>query len=273
LAPRTIDGAPDTAALGDYAVHPRRTRVTYVGHATVLIELDGVRLLTDPVFRNGVAHLRRHGPAPGPETRARIDAVLLSHLHHDHADLPSLRALSGHTPLLVPRGAGEFLRRAGFSAVSELAVGESATVDGVRIAAVRAVHRGHRTLFGPRADAVGYEVVGSHRLYFAGDTDLFEGMKALAGELDVALLPVWGWGPSLGSGHLDPERGARAAALLAPRVAVPIHWGTFFPLGLARLRPRHLRVPPREFARRTAELAPQVEVRVLSPGESTSLSA
>jgi L-ascorbate metabolism protein UlaG (beta-lactamase superfamily) len=98
-------------------------------------------------------------------------------------------------------------------------------------------------------------------------------MERLAGGLDVALLPVWGWGPSLGAGHLDPERAARAAALLAPRIAIPIHWGTFFPLGLARLRSSLVQAPPREFARRAAELAPQVDVRVLSPGESTSLSA
>jgi L-ascorbate metabolism protein UlaG (beta-lactamase superfamily) len=248
-------------------------RLTYVGHATVLIELDGVRLLTDPILRGRVAHLRRHGPAPGPEIAEQIDAVLLSHLHHDHADLRSLRAIGRDASLLVPPGAGDYLRHAGFSAVSELAVGESVTVGGVRVGAVPAVHGGRRTPFGPRAEAVGFEVSGTRRLYFAGDTDLFEGMEELAAELDVAMLPVWGWGPNIGAGHLDPESGARAAALLAPRIAIPIHWGTFFPLGLARLRPHHLRLPPREFARRTAELAPQVEVRVLSPGESTSLSA
>jgi L-ascorbate metabolism protein UlaG (beta-lactamase superfamily) len=261
------------AARGNDAVSPRRTRVAYVGHATVLIELGGVRLLTDPVLRNRVVHLRRHAPAPAREMTARIDAVLISHLHHDHTDLPSLRGLGRQTPLLAPSGAGEFLRRAGFRTVSELTVGESETVAGVRISAVPAVHRGRRTPFGPRAETVGFEVAGRHRLYFAGDTDLFDGMKELAGGLDIALLPVWGWGPNLGAGQLNPERGARAAALLAPRIAIPIHWGTFFPLGLARLRPGHLRMPPREFARRTAELAPQVEVRVLSPGESTSLSA
>jgi L-ascorbate metabolism protein UlaG (beta-lactamase superfamily) len=246
--------------------------VTYVGHATVLIELDGARLLTDPVLRNRVAHLRRHGPAPAREVTRRIDAVLISHLHHDHADLPSLRALGRQTPLLAPPGAGEFLERAGFSDVSELAVGESTTVAGVRISALPAVHRGHRTPFGPRAETVGFEVAGSHRLYFAGDTDLFEGMGALTGELDIALLPVWGWGPSLGAGHLDPDRGARAAALLAPRIAIPIHWGTFFPLGFARLRPERLRTPPREFAAQLAKLAPEVEPRVLEPGESLVLS-
>jgi L-ascorbate metabolism protein UlaG (beta-lactamase superfamily) len=247
--------------------------VTYVGHATVLIELDGIRLLTDPVLRDRVAHLRRHGPAPAPEVRAGIDAVLISHLHHDHADLPSLRLLDRQTQLLAPPGAGEFLGRSGFVNVSELAPGQRATVEGVRITAVPAVHRGRRPPFGPQAETVGFEIAGEQRLYFAGDTDLFDGMEELAGGLDLALLPVWGWGPNLGAGHLDPERGARAAALLAPRIAIPIHWGTFFPFGLARLWSGSLSAPPREFARRAAELAPQVEARVLSPGESTSLSA
>ena len=114
---------------------------------------------------------------------------------------------------------------------------------------------------------------GSSRAYFAGDTDLFEGMAELAGGLDLALLPVWGWGPTLGPGHLDPERAARAAAILKPRIAIPIHWGTLFPIGLSRLGRRHLIAPPREFERRCAELAPQVEVRVLSPGEATPFSA
>ena len=108
-------------------------------------------------------------------------------------------------------------------------------------------------------------------MYFAGDTDLFDGMRDLPG-VDVALLPVWGWGPTLGEGHLDPDRAAEAAALMRPRVAVPIHWGTFYPVGLKRWRPAPLHEPPERFAARVAALAPGVEVRVLAPGDSTPLS-
>jgi L-ascorbate metabolism protein UlaG (beta-lactamase superfamily) len=89
----------------------------------------------------------------------------------------------------------------------------------------------------------------------------------------VALLPIWGWGPSVGSGHLDPERAARALTLLRPRLAVPIHWGTFYPVGLRRLRPDPLVRPPLEFARLARDLAPDVEVRVLQPGSETSLES
>jgi len=88
--------------------------------------------------------------------------------------------------------------------------------------------------------------------------------------LDVALLPVAGWGPTLGPGHMDPLDAARAAQLIAPRIAIPVHWGTLWPIGLARRRPR-LEDPPRLFAERVASLAPSVEVRILSPGEGTAL--
>jgi L-ascorbate metabolism protein UlaG (beta-lactamase superfamily) len=247
-------------------------QVTYVGHATVLVELDGVRVLTDPILRSRVGPLRRHGARPGPELTEGVDALLISHLHHDHADLPSLRQVSGRVPVFAPPGAGAFLRRSGFEEVSELAPGDSGRVGGVTISAVEAVHPVGWRLFSRGADAIGFELRGGRRIYFAGDTDLFDGMEALGHQLDLALLPVWGWGPRLGPGHLDPERAARAAALLSPRVAVPIHWGTLFPAGLARLAPGRLEAPPHEFARHARTLAPQVEVRVLDPGEATSLS-
>ena len=197
--------------------------------------------------------------------------MLISHLHHDHADLPSLRGIGRGVPLLVPPGVGRFFERRGFAAVSELAPGESRRVGTVTVTATEANHPAKSRLERD-SEPVGFLLSGSRRVYFAGDTDLFDGMEALAGGLDLALLPIAGWGPTLGPGHLDPERAARAAALLAPRVAVPIHWGTLYPLGLARLRPGPFRSPPRDFAAWMRALAPQVEARVLAPGESTSLS-
>jgi L-ascorbate metabolism protein UlaG (beta-lactamase superfamily) len=246
-------------------------RVTYVGHATVFVELDGVRMITDPVLRAWVGPLRRQGAAPSAGVTEEVDAVLISHLHRDHADLPSLRRIARDVPMLVPPGAGEFFERRGFCAVSELAPGESSQVGEIAVTAAEARHSGKRR-FARNAEAIGFLLRGTRRVYFAGDTDLFDGMDALAGGLDLALLPIWGWGPNLGPGHLDPERAARAAAVLSPTIAVPIHWGTLYPVGLARLRPHPLRSPPHEFAARMREIAPQAEVRVLSPGEATSLS-
>ena len=248
-------------------------RVTYVGHATVLIEIDGVRLLTDPVLRSRVGPLRRHGSPPDPRLAEGVDAVLISHLHHDHADVPSLRRLSRTVPVLAAPGAGDFLDRLGFSDVRELSPGDSGDVGGIRVTATEADHPAGGRRFERASRAVGFELAGQRRIYFAGDTDLFDGMEAIgAGDLDLALLPIWGWGTNIGAGHLDPERAARAAALLSAKLVVPIHWGTLYPLGLARLRPAPLRSPPRELARWMSELAPQSELRVLAPGETTSLA-
>jgi L-ascorbate metabolism protein UlaG (beta-lactamase superfamily) len=248
-------------------------RITYLGHATVLAEIDGVRLLTDPVLRSRVGPLRRHGAPPDPRLTEQVDAVLISHLHHDHADLPSLRRLSRTVPVLAAPGAGDFLDRLGFSDVRELAPGDSGEVGGVRVTATDANHPAGGRRFERASRAVGFELTGQRRVYFAGDTDLFDGMEAIGGgRLDLALLPIWGWGTNIGAGHLDPERAARAAALLSAKLVVPIHWGTLYPFGLARLRPGPLRSPPREFATWMRELAPQSELRVLAPGEATSLA-
>jgi len=246
-------------------------RITWIGHATALIELDGVRLLTDPLLRNHLGHLRRHGPAPDPEALRHVDAVLISHLHFDHLDVPSLRRLPRGVRMLVPRGAGGFLRRQGFPGAEELAPGDRADVGGVAVAAVPAVHDRRRRPYagGPEADAIGF--VAGGRVYFAGDTDLFDEMAAFAGRVDVALLPVAGWGPRLPEGHLGPETAAQAAALIRPAVAVPIHWGTMRSVG-ARAD-GDARAPALAFAAAVEALGLATAVRILMPGEAVSLPA
>ena len=96
-------------------------------------------------------------------------------------------------------------------------------------------------------------------------------MADIASSLDVALLPVAGWGPTLGPGHMGPEDAARAAGAIKPRIAIPVHWGTLAPIGLARRGRGALGDPPRRFAEHAARLAPDVEVRILEPGEETAL--
>jgi L-ascorbate metabolism protein UlaG (beta-lactamase superfamily) len=246
--------------------------VTYIGHATVRIDIDGTRLLTDPVLRGRVGPLARHGAAPSPQATEGVDAVLISHMHRDHADLGSLRRLGPDARLLVPPGSRRFFERHGFTVVTELKPGESSSIGRLTVTAVDAHHDGGRRRHAAAARSLGFLIGGRRNVYFAGDTDLFDGMSALSSDLDLALLPIWGWGPTLGPGHLDPERAAHAAALLSPRLAVPIHWGTLYPFGLARFRPDQLRLPAERFAAFMRELAPQVGTRVLSPGESTSLA-
>lgn len=246
--------------------------VRWIGHSTVLVSLDGVRLLTDPLLRLLVAHLRRRVPVHRDAVRG-IDAVLLSHAHHDHLDVPSLQKVGRSTPLVVPRGLGPLLRRQGFRDVHELAVGEGLAIGAVRVEATFAAHDGSRPPYPARAPALGYAVLGSRRVYFAGDTELFPGMEGLVPDLDLALVPIWGWGPSLGRGaHLDPQGAAEAVRLLRPRVAVPIHWGTYAPVHMGvRTKPAYLGEPQVAFAAAAARTAPGVEVRVLAPGEATEI--
>ena len=248
-------------------------RVSYVGHATVLFELGGCRLLTDPLLRSRFGPLHRVAPPPDRASLDHLDAILISHIHQDHLDLPSLRRLPHQVPLVGPRGSAGTLLRAGRREVHELAVGESIEFGRVRVAAVPAVHEGRRWPRGPNADTIGYLVMGPERAYFAGDTGLFDGMRELAVDLDLALVPIWGWGPKLGEGHLNPSRAAEALALLRPRYAVPIHWGTIYPIGLSRIKPKPLSEPAIIFAREARRLAPETEVRVLAPGETFGIEA
>ncbi|EFE85062.1 conserved hypothetical protein [Streptomyces albidoflavus] len=122
---------------------------------------------------------------------------------------------------------------------------------------------------GPRrSPALGFVVDGRARTYFAGDTGLFDTMAEEAGPVDVALLPVGGWGPGLGHHHLDATRAAEALRRLAPASAVPVHYGTYWPIGLDAVRPHEFHSPGDEFVRKAAVSAPGVRVHLLDHGES-----
>ena len=110
------------------------------------------------------------------------------------------------------------------------------------------------------------------RVYFPGDTDLFDDMQSF-GPLDLALLPIWGWGPRLGPGHLTPQRAAEAAALLGATSVVPIHWGTLSPITLARGRPKWIDEPAAEFAAALPAAAPESRLVLLQPGGATQIPA
>jgi L-ascorbate metabolism protein UlaG (beta-lactamase superfamily) len=239
-------------------------RITWIGHSTVLLELDGVRLLTDPLLRRQLFHVRRVASGPDTSGLGDLDAVLVSHVHYDHLDLRSLRRLGGTPRFVVPAGAGAVLRGRGLGRVEEVDAGDTVDVGAVTVRATHAEHEASRA-FGGTVPAVGFVIEGSRSVYFAGDTDVFDAMSDLAANLDVALLPVAGWGPRIPEGHLDPLRAAKALRLLRPRVAVPVHWGTYLRLGMPR-DPAILREPAESFVRHARELAPEVDVLVLPVG-------
>jgi L-ascorbate metabolism protein UlaG (beta-lactamase superfamily) len=253
----SVDGAP-------------AIRLTWLGHATVLVE-DRARVLTDPVLTARLLHLHRRAGETPAAPPAALDAVVVSHLHSDHLHLPSLRLLAPGTPVLVPRGSAGLLRRTGVEPI-EVSAGDAVSVGGATITAVPARHAGSRWPWSRlHCAALGYVIEGNGATYFAGDTTAFPEMATLHPRLDVALLPVGGWGPWLRGGHLDPAAAALCLRELRPGVAVPVHYGTLWPTGLRWLRPRLFHQPGRTFAAHARVSAPRVEVRVVAPGASTTV--
>jgi L-ascorbate metabolism protein UlaG (beta-lactamase superfamily) len=247
---------------------PGFVRITWLGHSTVAIEVGGVRLLTDPLLRERVAHLRRSAPLR-TDRATRPDAVLLSHVHWDHLHLPSLHLLGDDVTIVAPRGIGALLRRQGFTDVVEVDVEWRGDVAGLELAATKAEHRARRTPW-DRTPSLGYLVDGAMRIYFAGDTDLFPEMEDLA-PVDVALLPVAGWGHKVGPGHLDASRAVEALLRIRPRVVVPIHWGTYEPRRLLRRGPSNDLSRLVEFVRLASRHAPETRIVTILPGESALL--
>ena len=242
-------------------------RLEYVGHSTVLVELDGARILTDPLVRDRVGYVLRDAPVPRLDDLRDLDAILISHAHADHLDVPSLKRLAHGGPVVAPQGLGPLLRKAGATEVIELTAGERCTIGALGIEAVHAEHDGRRYPLSRPLPALGYLLDGPPRIYFAGDTDLYPEMESLAGRVDVALLPISGWGPRVPEGHLDPAGAARAVALIRPSVVVPIHWGTMRRVALRPIGHTHAVA----FADAVAAVAPSTEVRTLQPGESMPL--
>jgi L-ascorbate metabolism protein UlaG (beta-lactamase superfamily) len=254
------------------------TKVNYIGHATVLVDIGRIRVLTDPILRDRVFFLQRHGPNPASSVLEDHppDIVLLSHLHYDHADLPSLRRLPSNTTVIAPRGSGKYLERWAGVQVHEVTEGDKVQVADVEITAMPADHGQALSLPRPMESCLSYVMQNRLSVYFAGDTGLFEGMREVGQEfdLDMALLPVWGYSHRVGPGHLTPLTAAQALNRLQPRVAVPIHWGSFRFLGPDSLWQGvdYLTFPPLAFAHHASRLAPDTQVRVLSPGDWTSLN-
>lgn len=248
-------------------------RITWLGHATTVIDLDGARLVTDPlVHRHASAGaLRRRGAGPSADAWRGADAVLLSHLHHDHAEPRSLRRM-GPVPVLTAPANAHWARKRSLQGMG-LGPEQWFRVAGrVDVRLTPAVH-GHRPMPHRPNAATGHLVKGhSGAVWFAGDTELFAGLarlpEMLGGVVDVALVPVHGWGPRLSGGHLGPVEAARACAMVGARYAVPIHWGTLHAPAGRHLPPGWMDEAGPAFAAAVRREAPGCEAVVLAPGET-----
>jgi L-ascorbate metabolism protein UlaG (beta-lactamase superfamily) len=273
--PLVIETVQDVKAPGKSDHLPR---INYVGHATVLVDMGRIRVLTDPLLRDRVLFLRRHGQNPAPDLLADRppDLVLLSHLHYDHVDLPSLRRLPPSTTVIAPQGSGPYLERWAGVQVHEVVAGDRVQIADVEVTALPADHGQAHSLPRPMTSCLSYVMHNRLSVYFAGDTDLFDGMRDVGQDfdLDVALLPVWGYSHHLGAGHLNPLTAAEALTWLQPRIAVPIHWGSLRFMGPQAMWEGvdYLNTPPYAFAEHASRLSPGTEVRVLRPGEWTTVN-
>lgn len=265
--------------------------VTWLGHSTAVLEVatatGPVRLVTDPLVYRHAGMLRRRGERPAEVWRGSR-AVLLSHLHHDHAELRSLR-LFGAAPVLTAPANARWLRARGLNGVGLAADwfavdgtadgtgGGTASAEGVRVEVrlAPAVH-GDRPM-PHRPNAVNGHLVRVTRpgedavvVWVVGDSEPFPAMAHLpelaGGAVDLALIPVGGWGPRLSGGHMDPARAARVCAEVGVRTAVPVHWGTLHAPGWRNLPRGWMDHAGVAFRAAAAREAPGTRVVVLPPG-------
>jgi L-ascorbate metabolism protein UlaG (beta-lactamase superfamily) len=259
--------------------------LTWLGHASTVIDLDGVRILTDPLLRSHAGLLRRVGPTPDPAVWQDPDVVLVSHLHLDHAEVASLRMLGSAPVLTGPANRPWLARRTPQLQVIDTPTGHWVRVGPeVEVRLVRADHEARPMPHRPN-DAHGHLVRGGgHVVWFAGDTSLHPEMEGLAdlagGWVDVALLPIAGWGPRLSEGHMGPPEAVEACARVRPAAVLPIHYGSLhargmglpgvglFGTGLGGLA--WMQRPLAEFRAELAERCPEVTLLDLPPGGTTT---
>ncbi len=233
-------------------------RLTWLGHATVVLDIGTMRVLTDPLLRAHAGPLRRITPPPDPEAWAGAHGVLISHLHHDHAELGSLKLLPDLPYVLGAENAAWLRKRTG-ARVRTAELGEWISLGSLEVALVHADHHSRRMPHRPN-QANGHLIRGEGQvIWFAGDTDLYDGMEeqiTIAGPPDVALVPIGGWGPRLSPGHMGPTEAALACARTGAKAALPIHFGTFHARGMQYGGLHWMQRPKAEFARELAHHAP-----------------
>ncbi len=209
--------------------------ITWVGHASFVIRMDGRTILTDPVWGDIRALRRITPPGVAWEDLPRIDAVVISHNHYDHLDVATIKRLPRHTPVLVPAALGTWFTKRGFTDVTELDWWESVSIASITFDFVPAHHWSRRTLWDNCTTLWGGWVMTSehnHRAYFAGDSGYgpyFSQIGERYPGIDIAMLPIGAYSPRWfhRTFHMDPTEAVRACTDVGAGRMVPMHWGTF----------------------------------------------
>lgn len=256
-------------------------KITYIGHATLLLEVGGVRIMTDPNFETTLGRFLPRVSAPGIrfDDLPALDALLLTHAHADHLSFKTLRRLPRQIPLYAPGAIAGWLQRKGHTNAVPLDPGYVATVGEARIHAEMATHQGSRYGFDRWRSAANMYVIESETesIFFAGDTALTDTTHHLVQRvlwekgrrLDVALLPIGyapSWKPGFRRGHLTSEDALALFETLRARAMVPYHWGTF----------RHVTATAHDAINRLRMrldgFAGREHVHIAEPGESLLVS-
>ena len=236
-----LPGGPIPLARPEMPEEAAELAVTWLGHASALLEIDGQRVLVDPVWGFRVSPSPVFGPTrlhPVPvalDELPQVDAVLVSHDHYDHLDLPTVEALltTQTAPFVVPLGIGEHLRKWGVpeKRIVELDWDGEHNVGGLTLTCTEARHFSGRYFYRDTTLWASWAIAGPrHRVFFGGDTGYtpaFAGTGARLGPFDLTLLPVGAYNDAWHAIHMDPEEAMRAHGDLGGRVLLPIHWATF----------------------------------------------
>ncbi|UCD85207.1 MAG: MBL fold metallo-hydrolase [Deltaproteobacteria bacterium] len=242
-----------------------RAIATFIGHSSVLIELGGLNLITDPNFRRFLFTIwRRSKVGLRVKDLPPLNIILISHGHYDHMSLSALKKFPREAVVIIPPGLEKYPRRLGFPDVRVIRWWENTEIKGTKVFAVPARHFSGRSPWHRGSLYQGYIVQGTKTVYFAGDTGFFQEMERLGERfsIDLAFLPIGAYKPwSVFGHHMTPEDAIEAMERLRAKRMVPIHWGAF------KLAFESMKEPPERLLRAARKKGVDSRISILKPGE------